>query len=68
MVISSDWPRHWGGASLRQWLNRPQDELYAALPGCFIADWDSMVNTRYGQQEEAVQSQTMPAGSWNAVT
>lgn len=40
--------------SLRQWMNRPQTELYAALPERFIADWDSTVNTRYGQQEDAV--------------
>lgn len=39
---------------LRFWLNRPQRELYSALPARFIADWDSTVNTRYGQQEEAV--------------
>jgi hypothetical protein len=38
---------------LRQWLQRPQTELYAALPDHFIADWDSTVNTRYGQQEDA---------------
>jgi hypothetical protein len=41
-------------ASLRQWLSRPQTELYAALPERFIADWDSTVNTRYGRQEDAV--------------
>ena len=40
-------------ARLRQWLNGPQTELYAALPDRFIADWDSTVNTRYGQQEDA---------------
>lgn len=39
--------------SLRQWLTRPQTELYAALPDRFIADWDSTVNTRYGHQEDA---------------
>ena len=39
--------------SLRQWMQRPQTELYAALPERFIADWDSTVNTRYGQQEDA---------------
>lgn len=39
---------------LRQWMNRPQVELYAALPERFIADWDSTVNTRYGHQEDAV--------------
>lgn len=40
-------------AGLREWMNRPQAELYAALPDQFIADWDSTVNPRYGQQEEA---------------
>jgi hypothetical protein len=40
--------------SLRHWMNRPQTELYAALPERFIADWDSTVNTRYGHQEDAV--------------
>ena len=40
-------------ASLRQWLHRPQTELYGALRDQFIADWDSTVNTRYGQQEDA---------------
>ena len=40
-------------ADLRQWLHRPQAELYAALPERFIADWDSTVNTRYGHQEDA---------------
>lgn len=39
--------------ALRQWLQRPQTELYAALPERFIADWDSTVNTRYGHQEDA---------------
>ena len=39
--------------SLRQWMQRPQTELYAALPERFIADWDSTVNTRYGHQEAA---------------
>src|ERR1035437_7022586 len=39
--------------SLRQWTNRPQTELSAALPERFIADWDSTVNTRYGHQEDA---------------
>ena len=39
--------------SLRQWLHRPQTELYAALPERFIADWDATVNTRYGHQEDA---------------
>lgn len=28
---------------LREWMNRPQAELYAALPDRFIADWDSTV-------------------------
>ena len=40
--------------SLREWMQRPQTELYAALPNHFIADWDSTVNTRYGHQEDAV--------------
>jgi hypothetical protein len=39
--------------SLRQWMNRPQTELYAALPDRFIADWDATGNTRYGHQEDA---------------
>ena len=38
---------------LRQWLNRPQTELYAARPERFIADWDSTVNPRYGHQAAA---------------
>ena len=41
--------------SLRQWMNRPQTERYAALPERFIADWDSTVNTRYGHQEDAAR-------------
>ena len=40
-------------ASLREWMQRPQTELYAAWPERFIADWDSTVNTRYGHQEDA---------------
>ena len=40
-------------AALRQWMNQPETELYAALPEGFIADWDSTVNTRYGHQEGA---------------
>jgi hypothetical protein len=40
-------------AGLRQWMHRPQTELYAALPERFIADWDATVNTRYGHQEDA---------------
>ena len=40
--------------NLRQWMNCPQTELYAALPDRFIADWDSTMNTRYGHQEDAV--------------
>ena len=39
--------------SLRAWMQRPQTELYAALPDPFIADWDSTVNTRSGHQEDA---------------
>lgn len=39
--------------TLREWMQRPQTELYAALPDQFIADWDSTVNTRYGHQEDA---------------
>lgn len=38
---------------MRDWMQRPQTELYAALPERFIADWDSTVNTRYGHQEDA---------------
>ena len=38
---------------MRDWLQQPQSELYAALPERFIADWDSTVNTRYGHQEDA---------------
>ena len=40
-------------AQMREWLQPPQTELYAALPDRFIADWDSTVNTRYGHQEDA---------------
>lgn len=39
--------------AMRDWRQRPQVELYAALPERFSADWDSTVNTRYGQQEDA---------------
>jgi hypothetical protein len=39
--------------AMRQWMQQPQTELYAALPDRFIADWDSTVNTRYGRQEDA---------------
>ncbi len=38
---------------MRDWMQQPQTELYAALPERFIADWDSTVNTRYGHQEDA---------------
>jgi hypothetical protein len=38
---------------MREWLQQPQTELYAALPERFVADWDSTVNTRYGHQEDA---------------
>lgn len=38
---------------MREWMQQPQTELYAALPERFIADWDSTVNTRYGHQEDA---------------
>jgi hypothetical protein len=38
---------------MREWMQRPQTELYAALPERFVADWDSTVNTRYGHQEDA---------------
>jgi hypothetical protein len=38
---------------MRDWMQKPQAELYAALPERFIADWDSTVNTRYGHQEDA---------------
>ncbi len=40
---------------MREWMQKPQTELYAALPEHFIADWDSTVNTRYGHQEGAVR-------------
>ena len=40
-------------AQMREWMQPPQTELYAALPDRFIADWDSTVNTRYGHQEDA---------------
>ena len=40
--------------NLRQWLHRPQTELYAALPERFNADLDLTVNNRYGHQEDAV--------------
>lgn len=39
--------------TMRNWMQQPQEELYAALPNLFIADWDSTVNTRYGFQEDA---------------
>ena len=39
--------------AMREWMQQPQTELYAALPDRFIADWDSTVNTRYGHQEDA---------------
>jgi len=39
---------------MRDWMQQPETELYAALPDRFIADWDSTVNTRYGHQEDAV--------------
>lgn len=38
---------------MREWMQQPQTELYAALPLHFIADWDATVNTRYGHQEDA---------------
>ena len=38
---------------MREWMQQPQTELYAALPERFVADWDSTVNTRYGHQEDA---------------
>ena len=38
---------------MRDWMQQPQTELYAALPERFVADWDSTVNTRYGHQEDA---------------
>ena len=37
----------------RQWVAQTERELYAALPGEFVADWDSTVNVRYGHQEDA---------------
>jgi Transposase DDE domain group 1 len=39
--------------AMRDWMQQPQTELYAALPDRFIADWDSTVNTRYGHQADA---------------
>jgi hypothetical protein len=36
----------------RSWIGASEQDLYAALPPEFIADWDSTVNTRYGHQEE----------------
>lgn len=41
-------------------MNRPQNELYAARPAPFIADWDSTVNTRYGHQEDAMGGHRPP--------
>lgn len=38
---------------MRDWMQPPQTELYAALPDHFVADWDSTVNTRYGHQADA---------------
>jgi hypothetical protein len=40
-------------AEARTWLATAETELYRALPERFIGDWDSTVNTRYGQQEGA---------------
>jgi len=40
-------------AEARTWLGTAESELYRALPERFIGDWDSTVNTRYGQQEGA---------------
>ena len=47
--------------NLRRWMNRPQTELYAALPDRFMADWDGTVNTRLmglnpGHHTEAIKS------------
>lgn len=39
--------------TMRDWMNGPEQELLAALPNHFVADWDSTVNTRYGHQEDA---------------
>ena len=36
----------------RSWLLWSERDLYSALPSAFIADWDSTVNTRYGQQDD----------------
>ena len=33
----------------RTWLGTAETELYRGLPTRFIGDWDSTVNTRYGQ-------------------
>ena len=38
---------------LRAWIEPTEQELFAALPDGFVADWDSTVNTRYGHQEDA---------------
>ncbi len=40
-------------AEARTWLGTVETDLYRALPERFIGDWDSTVNTRYGQQEGA---------------
>ncbi len=40
-------------AQSRTWLGGAETELYRALPRRLIGDWDSTVNTRYGQQEGA---------------
>lgn len=40
-------------AQARTWLGTAEAELYRGLPARFIGDWDSTVNTRYGQQEGA---------------
>lgn len=36
----------------RKWMAASEQDMSAALPAAFIADWDSTVNTRYGHQEE----------------
>ena len=42
-----------GEEQARTWLGTAETELYRGLPARFIGDWDSTVNTRYGQQEGA---------------
>ena len=42
-----------GEEQARSWLGTAETELFRGLPARLIGDWDSTVNTRYGQQEGA---------------